>query len=96
MIERKDYGVRRSGKTICSFVIEAAYPGKTPFVVGTFRVERGDGEMETERRAMESADQSLRDFVATSLPDGTACPQVLSIRLGAMTFVPDDFDGSRQ
>ena len=81
-----------SGAYVCRFVVEAEYPGKRPFLVGVFTTPRRSTEQETEAAAMSAAQANLDCFAAASFPDGTPPPRAIRARLGAMTFIPDDYE----
>ena len=84
-----------SGGYVCCFVVEAEYPGKKRFFVGTFATPRLSTEQETEAAAMSQAQAELDRFAALHLPDGTPPPCAIRARLGHMTFVPDDYEWRR-
>lgn len=79
---------------VASFIIEARLPGKAPVWIGTFNYAAG-GRAEAvtadaQRLADHRAPDMLREFIAKHLPDGTPEPEILSVRLGSLVFMPGE------
>jgi hypothetical protein len=84
-----------TGTTVCRYIVEAQYTGKQPFLVGTFAVPRQRTDHDTETEARKEATRELAKFWTLHMQDGIAPPVVLSVRLGSLTFVPDDYEWRR-
>lgn len=69
------------------FTALVAYPGKKPFMVGTFFVE-GRTAKDHEMEAIVL--QEVSKFWAEHLPDGTPLPRIEKHLWGAVLFVPEE------
>jgi hypothetical protein len=85
----------QNGTTVCSFIIEASYPGKKPFHVGTFTTSRLRTFTETQAAADAAAADCLRQFWEKSMPAAVPPPHTVKVVLGSQVFVPDDYDWKR-
>ncbi len=77
------------------FIVEAGYPGKRPFFVGTFTLDRRASEAEQQAAAETAAAPAIAKFWRDHMPDGIEPPTVFSARLGALKFVADDYEWRR-
>ena len=83
------------GTQVCSYVVRACYPGKKPFLIGTFSIPRGPTFHETEVAAEKEMDAAVARFFRDCYPDGTKPPLSVKAHLGSVTFVPDDYEWRR-
>ena len=84
-----------SGHTNCTYIIIAKHEGKEPVSIGTFTLPRAATAQETEAAAKRGAEADVHKFYGAHLPDGTPRPTVVDVRLGHMTFIPDDYEWRR-
>lgn len=80
---------------VSTFVAEVGYAGKKPMFVGTFRMDRAATEEEQIAAAEACVGDKVEAFWREHFPDNSPAPAVLSVRLGYMTFVPDDYEWRR-
>ena len=79
----------------CGYTIEVGHKDKKPFLVGSFSTVRLDTEQATEASAAKYAEEMIDKFWSAHFPDDAPRPTVVKVRLGHMTFVPDDYEWCR-
>ena len=84
-----------AGTHVCSYVVEAAYDGKKPFLIGTFTVPRAPTFQETEAAAMSEMVHKVRQFFVDHLPDEVQPPVSIKAQLGSISFIADDYEWRR-
>jgi hypothetical protein len=84
-----------NGVVVCNYVITCCYTDKPPITIGCFTIERQKTEQETEAAALSTAASAIKRFFDKYFPSGTVEPNVIDVKLGSMTFVPDDYEWRR-
>lgn len=84
-------------KVRCPFVIKATYDGKKPFHIyaSWMVVERGLTSEATRAHALDQSREDVARFWNEHFPDGCIPPHVLSVHLGRMTMIADDYEWRR-
>lgn len=86
-----------TGSQVCRYTAQIQYEGKTALEAycPEMNIPRAPTWHETEARALAEAERQVAAMWQRCFPDGTPLPRVTGVRLGHMTFVPDDYEWRR-
>lgn len=86
-----------TGNTVCSYSAIVKYPDKENFSMysPTMTVTRCKTEQETEEAARKEAVRKVDLFFKKHFPAKTPRPEVVAVKLGSVTFIPDDYEWRR-
>lgn len=72
------------------FTAIVRYPGKKPFLVGTFYAGPHDKDHDMDAAVL----REIRSFWSDHMPEGLPLPQIEKALWGSIVFVADDPEGS--